>query len=55
MIEDYVLVKVNFRSSPRVVSVSQPLDSFFDHLVTQAADRNPDLTIRIPRSSDPRD
>ena len=52
-IEDYVLVKVNFRTSPKVVSVSQPLDSFFDHIVAQVADRNPDLTINIPRSRDP--
>ena len=54
MIEDYVLVKVDFRASPRVVSVSQPLDSFFDRLVTHLADRNPDLAIEIQRSPDPR-
>ena len=33
------------RTSPRHRHM---LDSFFDHLVTQAADRKPDLAIEIP-------
>ena len=41
MIEDYVLVKVDFSSSPSIVSVSQPIDDFFDMLIEQVATRNP--------------
>ena len=42
MIEDYVLVKVDFSASPSIVSVSQPMDNFFDVLVEQVVTRNPD-------------
>ena len=41
MIEDFVLVKVNFDSSASIVSISQPFTDFFDTLVTQVAHRNP--------------
>ena len=41
MIEDYVLVKVDFSSAPLIVSVSQPMNDFFDMLVEQVANRNP--------------
>lgn len=41
MIEDYVLVKVDFSASPSIVSVSKPMDDFFDMLVEQVATRSP--------------
>ena len=41
MIEDFVLIEVNFESSPEVVSVSQPLEDFFDRIVDQMVKRNP--------------
>ena len=40
-VEDFVLVKVDFGSSPSIVSLSQRFDDFFDALVRQAALRNP--------------
>ncbi|MCY4488875.1 MAG: hypothetical protein OXF11_17400 [Deltaproteobacteria bacterium] len=40
-IEDFVLVKVNFGSSPAIVGTSRPFGDFFDTLVTQVAHRNP--------------
>ena len=43
MIEDYVLVKVDFSTSPSIVSVSQSMNNFFDMLVEQVARRNPDV------------
>ena len=43
MIEDYVLVRVDFSTSPSIVSVSQSMDDFFDMLVEQVARRNPDV------------
>ena len=43
MIEDYVLVKVDFSSSPAVVSVSKSMSDFFDALVEQVALRNPSV------------
>ena len=42
MIEDFVLVNVDFGSSSRVISVSKPLEEFFDRIVEQVAYRNPD-------------
>lgn len=47
MIEDFVLVKVNFRSSAAIVSTSQPFSDFFDMIVEQVAYRNPNA---IPRA-----
>ena len=47
MIEDFVLVKVNFGSSASIVSISQPLTDFFDTLVEQVTHRNPNA-IRQP-------
>jgi hypothetical protein len=41
MIEDFVLVKVNFGSSASIVSTSQPFSDFFDTIVAQVAHRNP--------------
>ena len=41
MIEDFVLVNVDFGLSSKVVSVSQPLSDFFDRIVAQTARRNP--------------
>ena len=41
MIEDYVMVKVDFSSAPSIVSVSQPMNDFFDTLAEQVASRNP--------------
>ena len=41
MIEDFVLVKVNFGSSASIVSTSQPFTEFFDTIVEQVAHRNP--------------
>ena len=41
MIEDFLLVKVNFGSSASIVSISQPFTDFFDTLVAQIAHRNP--------------
>lgn len=38
--EDYVLVKIDFSASPSIVSVSQPMNDFFDRLVEQVATRN---------------
>ena len=43
MIEDCVLVKVDFSTSPSIVSVSQSMNNFFDMLVEQVARRNPDV------------
>lgn len=40
-IEDFVLVRVDFNSSPRIREVSRPFGDFFDNLVDQVADRNP--------------
>ena len=40
-IEDFVLVKVDFSSSPQVKEVSRPFSDFFDNLVDQVANRNP--------------
>ena len=42
MIEDFILINVDFGSSSRVLSVSQPLSAFFDGLVEQIALRNPE-------------
>ncbi len=39
--EDYVLVKIDFSASHSIVSVSQPMNEFFDRLVEQVATRNP--------------
>lgn len=41
MIEDFVLVQVNFGSSASIVSTSQPFAHFFDTIVDQVARRNP--------------
>lgn len=40
-VEDFVLVKVDFGSSPSIVSTSQRFDDFFDTLVRQVVHRNP--------------
>ena len=40
-VEDFVLVKVDFGSSPSIVSISQRFDDFFDTLVRQVVHRNP--------------
>lgn len=40
-IEDFVLVKVDFSSSPHIKEVSRPFTDFFDNLVDQVASRNP--------------
>ena len=42
MIEDFVLVNVDFGSSSKIVSISKPLGTFFDRIVEQAGFRNPD-------------
>ena len=47
MIEDFVLVKVNFSSSASIVSASQRFTDFFDTMVEQVAHRNPNA---IPRA-----
>ena len=47
MIEDFVLVKVNFGSMASIVSTSQPFTDFFDTIVEQVAHRNPNA---IPRA-----
>ena len=47
MIEDFVLVKVNFDSSASIVSTSQPFTDFFDTIVEQVSQRNPNA---IPRT-----
>ena len=41
VVEDYVLVKVRFRSQSQVVSTSQSMDAFFDGIVEQVVQRNP--------------
>lgn len=41
VVEDYVLVKVRFRSQSHVVSTSQSMDGFFDGIVEQVVQRNP--------------
>ena len=43
MIEAFALIEVNFESSPEVVSVSQPLEDFFDRIVDQVVKRNPEI------------
>ena len=50
MIEDFVLIEVNFESSPEVVSVSQPLEDFFDRIVDQVVKRNPGI-LQVSRDS----
>ena len=40
-IEDFVLVKVDFSSSPLIIDVSREFGDFFDTLVDQVAHRNP--------------
>ncbi len=40
-IEDFVLVKVDFSASPQIREISRPFGDFFDNLVDQVADRNP--------------
>ena len=40
-IEDFVLVKVDFAVAPRLREVSRPFTDFFDTLVNQVAERNP--------------
>ena len=47
MIEDFVLVKVNFSSSASIVSASQRFTDFFDTIMEQVAHRNPNA---IPRA-----
>ncbi len=47
MIEDFVLVKVNFRSSGSIVSTSQPFADFFDTIVGQVAHRNPNALPQV--------
>lgn len=42
MIEDFVLINVDFGSSSRIISVSKSLEDFFDRIVEQVAFRNPD-------------
>ena len=42
MIEDFMLVNVDFGSSSKVISVSKQLTAFFDGLVDQIALRNPE-------------
>lgn len=44
MIEDHLLVTVDFRSAPLVVDVSQPEHRFFDTLAAQVRSRNPAAT-----------
>ena len=40
-VEDFILVKVDFGSSPSMASISQRFEDFFDTLVRHAAHRNP--------------
>ena len=41
-VEDFVLIRTDFGSSPSILSVSRRFDNFFDTLVRQVAHRNPD-------------
>ena len=43
MIEDFVLIEVNFKRAAEIVSTSQPPGSFFDRIVEQVKRRNPDI------------
>ena len=43
MIEDFVLIEVNFKRAAEIVSTSQPPGSFFDRIVEQVKKRNPDI------------
>ena len=48
-VEDFVLVKTDFGSSPSIVSVSRRFDDFFDALVRQVAHRNPNAIPQLRR------
>ena len=43
MIEDFVLIEVDFKRAAEIVSTSQPPGSFFDRIVGQVKRRNPDI------------
>lgn len=40
-VEDFVLVEVDFSSGPPILATSQTFDAFFDTLVEQVRERNP--------------
>ena len=40
-VEDFVLVAVNFSAGPSILATSQSFDAFFDTLVEQVRERNP--------------
>ena len=40
-VEDFVLVEVNFSAGPSILATSQSFDAFFDTLVEQVRERNP--------------
>ena len=40
-VEDFVLVEVNFSAGPSILAPSQSFDAFFDTLVEQVRERNP--------------
>jgi len=42
MIEDFLIIDVDFGASPEIVSMSQPPAQFFDGLVEQVESRNPE-------------
>ena len=43
MIEDFALIEVNFERESEIVSVSQPLEEFFERIVAQVVKRNPEI------------
>ena len=48
LIEDFLMVDVNFGKSAEIVSMSQPPGQFFDRLVEQVRLRNPEATEGYP-------
>ena len=44
-VEDFVLVEVNFSAGPTILATSQSFDAFFDTLVEQVRERNPNAIV----------